>query len=109
AEQANQKSGIEEILKQEYAYQVEWLTEAKTNQELIEDRVQFILLKVEGREADLMQSMGLELSPSTDMSRTVVKYYIKLLVRDELYIGPEWDADPDWGVSLRNFLKNLKK
>lgn len=109
AEQANQKSGIEEILKQEYAYQVEWLTEAKTNQELIEDRVQFILLKVEGREADLMQSMGLELSPSTDMSRTVVKYYIKLLVRDELYIGPEWDADPDWRVSLRNFLNNLKK
>ena len=109
AEQANQKSGIEEILKQEYAYQVEWLTEAKTNQELIEDRVQFILLKVEGREADLMQSMGLELSPSTDMSRIVVKYYIKLLVRDELYIGPEWDADPDWRVSLRNFLNNLKK
>lgn len=109
AEQANQKSGIEEILEQEYAHQVEWLTEAKTNQELIEDRVQFILLKVEGREADLMQSMGLELSPSTDRSRTVVKYYIKLLVRDELYIGPEWDADPDWRVSLRNFLKNLKK
>ncbi len=76
---------------------------------MIEDRVQFILLKVEGREADLMQSMGLELSPSTDRSRTVVKYYIKLLVRDELYIGPEWDADPDWRVSLRKFLKNLKK
>jgi hypothetical protein len=109
AEQANQKSGIEEILKQEYAYQVEWLTEAKTNQELIEDRVQFILLKVEGREADLMQSMGLQLNPSADMSRTVVKYYIKLLVRDELYIGPEWDADSDWRVALRNFLNNLKK
>jgi hypothetical protein len=109
SEQANQKFGIEEILKQEYAYQVDWLTEAKTNQELIEDRVQFVLLKVEGREADLMESMGLELSPSTDMNRTVVKYYIKLLVRDELYIGPEWDADPDWRVSLRNFLNNLKK
>jgi hypothetical protein len=109
AEQANQKSGIEEILKQQYAFQVEWLTEAKTNQELIENRVQFILTKVEGREADLMQSMGLELSPSTDMNRIVVKYYIKLLVRDELYIGPEWDADPDWRVSLRKFLINLKK
>jgi hypothetical protein len=109
AEQANQKSGIEEVLKQEYPFQVEWLTEAKTNQEMIADRVQFILMKVEGREADLMQSMGLELSPSTDLNRTVVKYYIKLLVRDELYIGPEWDADPDWRVALRNFLNNLKK
>jgi hypothetical protein len=109
AAQANQKSGIEEILKQQYAFQVEWLTEAKTNQELIENRVQFILMKVEGREADLMQSMGSELSPSTDMNRIVVKYYIKLLVRDELYIGPEWDADPDWRVSLRKFLINLKK
>jgi hypothetical protein len=66
-------------------------------------------MKVEGREADLMQSMGSELSPSTDMNRIVVKYYIKLLVRDELYIGPEWDADPDWRVSLRKFLINLKK
>lgn len=109
AEQANQKSGIEEILKQEYPFQVEWLTEAKSNQELISDRVQFILMKVEGREADLMKSMGLEPNPSTDMNRTVVKYYIKLLVRDELYIGPEWDADPDWRVALRNFLSNLKK
>jgi hypothetical protein len=109
AEQANQKSGIEAILKQEYPYQVEWLTEAKTTQELIQNRVQFILMKVEGREADLMKSMGLELSPSIDMNRTVVKYYIKLLVRDELYIGPTWDADPDWRVALRNFLINLKK
>jgi len=109
AEQANQKLGIEELLKQEYPYQVEWLTEAKTNQDLIRDRVQFILMRVEGREADLMRSMGLEVPASLDANRTVVKYYIKLLVRDELYIGPEWDADPDWRVALRNFLINLKK
>ncbi len=109
AEQANQKSGIEEILKQEYPYQVEWLTTAKTNQELIRDRVQFILMRVEGREADLMQSMGLEVNPSNASSRTVVKYYIKLLVRDELYIGTEWDADPDWRIALRKFLVNIKK
>ena len=108
AEQANQKSGIEEILNQYYTYQVEWLTEAKNNQELIRDRVQFVLMRVEGRESDLMQSMGLELTAAAT-SRTVVKYYIKLLVRDELYIGPEWDADPDWRTALRNFLINLKK
>jgi hypothetical protein len=109
AEQAAQKSGIEEILKQEYPYSVEWLTDAKTNQELVQDRVQFLLVKVEGREADLMESMGLEVVSPETKSRTVVKYYIKLLVRDELYIGPEWDADPDWRLALKNFLLNLKK
>lgn len=109
AEQANQKSGIGEILKQEYPYQIEWLTEARTNQELIRDRVQFVLIRVEGREADLKESMGLEVSSSASTNRTVVKYYIKLILRDELYLGPEWDADPDWRVALRNFLINLKK
>ncbi|WP_339750892.1 NTPase [Algoriphagus aquimarinus] len=109
AEQAAQKSGIEQVLKQSYPYQIEWLTEAKTEQELIRDRVQFLLIKVEGREADLMKSMGLEPNADPSASRIVVKYYIKLLVRDELYIGPEWDADTDWRVALNNFLENLKK
>ena len=109
ADQAAQKSGIEQVLKQEYPYQIEWLTEAKTDQELISDRVQFLLVKVEGREGDLMKSMGLEPKESEEGSRIVVKYYIKLLVRDELYIGPEWDADPDWRIALHNFLRNLKK
>lgn len=109
AEQAAQKSGIEDILTQEYTFPVEWLTEAKSNQELIRDKVQFLLVKVEGRESDLMKSMGLEAITSDNNSRTVVKYYIKLIVRDELYIGPVWDADPDWRVALRNFLLNLKK
>jgi hypothetical protein len=53
--------------------------------------------------------MGLEVIPAETNSRTVVKYYIKLLVRDELYIGPEWDADPDWRFALRNFVQNLSK
>lgn len=109
AEQASQKAGIEQILKSQYPYEVEWLTEAKTQQELIKDKVQFVLMKVQGREADLMKSMGLEPKTGESASRIVVKYYIKLLVRDELYIGPEWDADPDWRVALDNFLKNLKK
>lgn len=108
-EQAAQKAGIEQVFKQEYPYQIEWLTEAKSEAELIQDRVQFLLVKVEGREADLMKSMGLEPKTDESASRIVVKYYIKLLVRDELYIGPEWDADPDWRVALNNFLKNLKK
>ena len=109
AEQAAQKTGIEQVLKQQYPYEIEWLTEAKTEQQLIRDRVQFLLVKVEGREADLMKSMGLEPKADPSASRIVVKYYIKLLVRDELYIGPEWDADPDWRVALNNFLKSLKK
>ncbi|MEP0711553.1 NTPase [Algoriphagus sp.] len=109
SEQASQKAGLEQVLKQHYPYQVEYLTEAKSMQELIRDRVQFLLVKVEGREADLMKSMGLEPKAGPSASEIVVKYYIKLLVREELYIGPQWDADPDWRVALTNFLENLKK
>ncbi len=109
SEQAAQKAGIEQVLKQEYPHEIAWLTEAKSEQVLIRDRVQFLLVKVEGREADLMKSMGLEPKLDPSSSQIVVKYYIKLLVRDELYIGPEWDADPDWKVALNNFLQNLKK
>jgi hypothetical protein len=109
AEQTTQKLEIEQILKNEYVHQVEWMTTFKTTQQLIAEKVQFVLTKVEGREADLMKSMGLDTSELYDPSRNVVKYYIKFLVRDELYIGPTWDADPDWKKSLQNFLSNLSK
>jgi hypothetical protein len=109
AEQSAQKSQIQEIFENLYPHQIEWLTEAKTNQELIRDRVQFLLVKVEGRQADLMQSMGLAPIQGEEGAKTVVKYYIKLIVRDELYLGPVWDADSDWKVALTNFLNNLKK
>jgi hypothetical protein len=109
AEQASQKSQIQGILENHYPHPIEWLTEAKSNEELVRDRVQFLLVKVEGRQADLMKSMGLEPIAGEDGLKTVVKYYIKLIVRDELYIGSEWDADSDWRVALTNFLDNLKK
>ncbi|WP_235010130.1 NTPase [Algoriphagus boritolerans] len=109
AEQAAQKSQIQGIFESLYPHQIEWLTEAKTNEELVRDRVQFLLVRVEGRQADLMQSMGLEPIQGEEGAKTVVKYYIKLIVRDELYIGPEWDGDSDWKVALTNFLNNLKK
>lgn len=109
AEQAAQKSQIQGIFENLYPHQIEWLTEAKTNEELVRDRVQFLLVKVEGRQADLMKSMGLEPISGEEGSKTVVKYYIKLIVRDELYLGPVWDADSDWKVALTNFLNNLKK
>ncbi|TNF43481.1 MAG: NTPase [Cytophagales bacterium] len=109
AEQAAQKNQIQSIFENLYPNQIEWLTEAKTNQELIRDRVQFLLVRVEGRQADLMESMGLEPFGGEEGAKTVVKYYIKFLVRDELYIGPEWDADPDWKVALTQFLRNLQK
>lgn len=109
AEQAAQKSEIQSIMQSLYPYQIEWLTEAKTNEQLVQDRVQFLLVKVEGRQSDLMKSMGLEPISGEEGSKTVVKYYIKLIVRDELYIGPEWDADADWKVALRGFLNGLKK
>ena len=109
AEQTAQKSQIQGIMENHYPNPIEWLTEAKSNDELVRDRVQFLLVKVEGRQADLMESMGLEPIAGEEGLKTVVKYYIKLIVRDELYIGPEWDANPDWRVALTDFLDNLKK
>lgn len=109
AEQSAQKKGLEEIFSNSYPHEVAWLTEAKTNQQLLADRVQFILVKVEGRQADLMKSMGLEPLNGDEGAKTVVKYYIRFLVREELYLGSSWDAHPDWRIALRQFLENLKK
>lgn len=109
AEQAEERNSLEQIFGEYYPYQVAYLTTAKTDQELIADRVQFQLIKVEGREADLLQSMGLPVADPEKNSRIVVKYYIRLIVRDELYIGPTWDADPNWRVALTNFLRNLRQ
>lgn len=109
SEQAAQKAEIQSIMERLYPHQIEWLTEAKTTEQLVQDRVQFLLVKVEGRQADLMKSMGLDPIVGEEGSKTVVKYYIKLIVRDELYLGPDWDADADWRVALTNFLNNLKK
>lgn len=107
AEQEAEKKGLQAIFDSYYPHDVEYLSTAKTDAELLRDRIQFLLVKVEGREADLMESMGLDPSGIKDPSRIVVKYYIRLIVRNELYIGPEWDADPDWRKALRGFLENL--
>lgn len=107
AEQRAEREGMEAIFDANYPYEVVFLTEAKSNQELIGDRIQFLLMKQEGREADLMQSMGLDPSESDQPDRVVVKYYIRFLVRNELYIGASWDADPDWRVALKAFLDQV--
>jgi hypothetical protein len=56
-----------------------------------------------------MSSMGLQPLTGDEGQKTVVKYYIRLLARNEQYIGPSWDAHPDWRIALRQFLDNLKK
>jgi len=109
AEQAEQKRGLEEIFSGKYPHEVVWLTESKSNSELWDDRIRFLLVKVEGRQADLMKSMGLEPLTGDEGQKTVIKYYIRHLARNEQYIGPSWDANPDWRVALSQFLENLKK
>lgn len=109
AEQAAEKAGMESIFQQHYPHQFDFLTTAKSDAELVRDRVQFILVRLEGKEGDLMQSMGIPVDNPEARTRIVVKYYIRLIVRDELYVGPEWDADPDWRKALISFLENLKK
>lgn len=108
--QVQQKDEIQQIMDSFYPHQVEYLSAPKTNAELIKDRTQFILMRVEGREGDLMKTMGLnpESTSPEEYNRVVIKYYIRFLVRDEQYIGPVWDADPNWKIALTNFLDNLK-
>lgn len=109
AELENQKKEIEEIFKQNYPHDFVWLTESRSSQELINDQVQFVLVKASGRQGDLMKSFGLEPVTGDEANQMVVKYYINLLVRDEIYLGPTWDAAPNSSVALRQFLENLKK
>ena len=109
AEQSAQKKGLEEIFSSTYPHEVAWMVESKSDPQLIADRIQYVLVKVEGRQADLMKSMGLEPLTGEEGSKTVVKYYIRFLVREELYLGPVWDAHPDWRIALKQFLDNLKK
>lgn len=108
SEQKAEKDELESIFKSHYPYEVEFIGSPKNEAELIKDRIQFILMRIEGREGDLMKNMGLKVPDSINSERIVVKYYIKFLVRGELYMGPVWDADPDWRMALINFLKNLK-
>ena len=108
AEQTSQKADMQSIFERIYPNDIQWLTESYTSQQLIADQVQFVLMKVEGRQYDLMKSMGLQPLEGEEGLKTVVKYYIKFLVRDELYIGPSWDANPDWKLALTQFLENLK-
>lgn len=107
AAQAEEKAGMEAIFKAFYPYQVEFLNAPKADADLLRERIQFLLVKVEGKEGELMKSMGLAIDNPDSRPNIVVKYYIRLIVRDELYIGPTWDAHPDWRVALRQFLENL--
>jgi hypothetical protein len=107
-EQKAEKEEIEAIIKANYPYQVELLTDFKSDADLIKDRVQFVLMKSEAREGELKKNMGWEASEDEN-TRIVVKYYVKFLVRNELYSGTTWDADPDWKLALQNFLNNLSK
>ncbi|MFD2201688.1 NTPase [Shivajiella indica] len=108
AEQASERAGLEQLLEAHYPYQYEFLTSIKGDAELVRERIQFILVRLEGKEGDLMKSMGLEIENPDEKTRIVVKYYIRLIIRDELYFGPVWDADPDWRKALSSFLDNLK-
>ncbi|RZS95530.1 NTPase [Cecembia calidifontis] len=108
AEQQAERSGIEQIFESHYPYQFEFLTNPRGDAELIRDRIQFILVKLEGKEGDLMTSLGFPVEKPEEKTRIVVKYYIRLIIRDELYTGPVWDADPDWRKALAAFLENLK-
>ncbi|WP_114748091.1 NTPase [Pleomorphovibrio marinus] len=109
AEQREEREGLESVFEEVYPYQVEFINTARSNQELIRDRVQFMLMRIEGREGDIMENMGLNVPPEVDPNRIVVKYYVKFLVRNELYIGEKWDASPSWKEALSSFLRQISE
>ena len=38
----------------------------------------------------------------------VYKYYVKHIYSRDIYLGKDWDADPDWKLALRNYIAGLK-
>ena len=38
----------------------------------------------------------------------VVKYYVKQVLSDDVYLGSEWDADTNWEEALINYIEGLK-
>jgi hypothetical protein len=84
SEQNAEKSGLQAVFTELYPYQVEFLTSPKTDAQLISERIQFVLMRIEAREADLLENMGLSTENLKNGDRIVVKFYIRFLVRNEL-------------------------
>ncbi|EIM77685.1 hypothetical protein A3SI_05829 [Nitritalea halalkaliphila LW7] len=106
-ERTKEQQDLERLFEAYYPHRFVFLDQPQERQSLLNQRIQFILSKLEGRESDLMESMGFPVPADRNTQRIVTKYYIKFLVRDENYAGAQWDAAEDPGQALENFLLQL--
>ena len=111
-----------------YPWKYELVDYGLGEEQLFKDGFQYVLLRLNTAGNSIRQMLGYELNQgetdyitvlkkpdgtitfrSIPVSAPVYKYYIKHLVRKEIFIGEVWDADETWDASLEHFIVNLKE
>jgi hypothetical protein len=111
-----------------YPWKYELVDYGAGEEQLFKDGFQYVLLRLNTAGNSIRQMLGYELNEgetdyitvlkrpdgaitfrSIPVSAPVYKYYIKHLVRKEIYIGEVWDADETWDSALEHFIANLKE
>lgn len=106
-----------------YPYKYDLVDYTQNDRQLIRDGYLYILLRAGTSGRSLKEMLGYEtleaesdyitVKKKPDGSITlrtipadapVYKYYIKSLVRNEVYVGESWDADETWQDALKNYL-----
>ena len=114
-----------QAIMQQYPFNYE-LADYKKGEELLRSAgFQFVLLRLHSSgealqvlldypasDVDSLQSIKRSpegaFSKSVPKGQTVFKYYIKHIYTGDVYLGDQWDADPNWSVALENHLLNLR-
>ncbi len=91
-----------------YPYNFAYVPAGLTYANLRAQGFQFALVKVEGKESDLMKLFNIPAAQrKTKDDALVTKYYVYSLNQNEIFIGPVWDVSEQWYEALENFLKPL--
>ncbi len=110
-----------------YPWKYELIDYSVGEEQLLKDGFQYVLLRLNTSGYSIRQMLGYELNQgetdyitvlkkpdgtvtfrSIPITAPVYKYYIKQLVRKEIYIGDTWDGDESWEAALDHFLSNLR-
>jgi hypothetical protein len=106
-----------------YPYKYGLVDYTQNDRQLIRDGYLYILLRAGTSGRSLKEMLGYEtLEAESDYitvkkkpdgtitlrtipaDAPVFKYYIRSLVRDEVYVGESWDADETWQDALKNYM-----
>jgi hypothetical protein len=129
--QHNQKiredsADLAEIM-QEYPYQFEILPYQEDMEALQARGFRFLLYQLYDSGESIKKYLNYQMNPSeTDyisvtlagekprlktisVDRPVFKYYVKHIYSQDVFLGKDWDSDPDWRTALRNQIEGLKR